>query len=160
MTHSFPTRRVSDLELRRTTDSLEVAGDQVLKAKPLSCLMAFVRKWALITNSRDNISHYFRGLFHVTPKALNMLLGAPVVPELLTPGEREDGNSNPDEVLPDLPGLDPGALDGLLSPDGNILEGILGNLAPGPSKKSAKDSSSRTSKSATGLNDQKANGRA
>src|SRR3546814_14059836 len=80
-----------------------------------------------------------------------MLLGAPVVPELLTPGEREDGNSNPDEVLPDLPGLDPGALDGLLSPDGNILAGLLGNLAPGPSKKSAKDSSSRPSKSATGL---------
>src|SRR3546814_3828822 len=98
MTHSFPTRRVSDLELRRTTDSLEVAGDQVLKAKPLSDLMAFVRKWALSTNSRDNISHYFRGLFHVTPKALNMLLGAPVVPELLTPGERERSEEHTSEL--------------------------------------------------------------
>src|SRR3546814_19313411 len=84
--------------------------------------MAFVRKWALSTNSRDNSKHYFRGLFHVTPKALNMLLGAPVVHELWTAGEREDGKSNPDEVLPVLPGLAPGARAGLPSPADNTTE--------------------------------------
>lgn len=140
-------------ELRRGTASLKVAGDEVLTEQPLGNLMAFVRKWALSTNSRDNISHYFRGLFHVTPAALNNLLGANVVPEVLTPAPSNDGNSKPDEVLPGLPGLDLGALGDVLSPDNDVLGGLLGQLLGGVVKQDAKPKSKQKQQSATGLTD-------
>ncbi|WP_162602545.1 MlaD family protein [Nocardioides daejeonensis] len=141
-------------ELRRGSDSIKTLGDEVLVEQPLSNLMAFVRKWALSTNSRDNVSHYFRGLFHVTPKALNLLLGSTVVPPILTPGESDDGNSDKNDVLPDLPGLDLGGLEDLLSPDNNILGGLLGHVLPGIVEGKAKDKSKKSDpKSATGLTD-------
>lgn len=145
--------RAAGPELRRGSRSLKVAGDQVLTEEPLGNLMAFVRKWALSTNSRDNISHYFRGLFHITPAALNNLLGATVIPEVLTPAPSNDGNSTPDQVLPGIPGLDLGALGDVLSPENDILGGVLGQLLGGVTKAPSQKGAQK-SPSATGLTDQ------
>lgn len=150
--------KASGPELRRGSDSINTLGDEVLSEKPLSNLMAFVRKWALSTNSRDNISHYFRGLFHVTPKALNLLLGSTVVPPILTPGESDDGNSDKTDVLPDLPGVDLEGLDDLLNPDNDILGGLLGHVLPGLAEGKTRDKSKKGSKSATGLTDKQEQG--
>ena len=35
--------------------------------------MDFVRKWALSTNGKDSLSHYFRGVVYLTPTALNSI---------------------------------------------------------------------------------------
>lgn len=109
------------------------AGDELLD-QHLGDLMAFVRKWALSTNGRDNISHYFRGVVHVTPESLNALLGEPVVPEVLTPGGDGDGNS--DSPLPDVPGVDPDldldeTLDQTLDGVGGLLGGTGAALGSG-----------------------------
>jgi phospholipid/cholesterol/gamma-HCH transport system substrate-binding protein len=58
--------------LRRTARSARPLGAELLDAH-LEDLMAFVRKWALSTNGRDAISHYFRGVAYVTPNALKDL---------------------------------------------------------------------------------------
>lgn len=145
-------------ELRRGSDSINTLGDQVLREQPLSNLMAFVRKWALSTNSRDNISHYFRGVFHVTPKTLNNLLGSTVIPPILTPGKSDNGNSDKTDILPDLPGLDLSGLDDLLSPGNDILGGLLGHLLPGIVEGKAKDKKKADPKSATGLTDKQEQG--
>lgn len=147
--------RAAGPELRRGSKSLNVAGYQVLREKPLGDLMAFVRKWALSTNGRDNISHYFRGLFHVTPRALNLLLGSSAVPEVLAPGKSDNGNAEPGDVLPDVPGIDLGALGGLLS-NGDLVDGLLGNALPGLVKNKGK--TARGSNSATGLTDEQEQG--
>ncbi len=145
-------------ELRRGSESLKVAGSEVLTEVPLGNLMAFVRKWALSTNGRDNISHYFRGLFHVTPASLNMLLGSKAIPEVLTPAPSNEGNSEPDDLLPTLPGLDLSKLDDLLSPENDLLGGLLGNLLPGVVKDKSKNKDKSESKSATGLTDKQEQG--
>jgi phospholipid/cholesterol/gamma-HCH transport system substrate-binding protein len=72
-------RRSGD-ELEGVAEDLVPAGDQLLD-QHLGDLMAFVRKWALSTNGRDAVSHYFRGVFHVTPASLQALIaGAPIFP--------------------------------------------------------------------------------
>lgn len=72
--------RKSGPELEGVAEALVPAGDQLLD-KHLGDLMAFVRKWALSTNGRDAVSHYFRGVFHVTPASLQALVeGAPIFP--------------------------------------------------------------------------------
>lgn len=116
--------RRSGNDLRASAASVRVAGDLVVRDH-LGDLMAFVRKWALSTNGRDNVSHYFRGVFHVTPAALNALLGKDVVPEVLSPGGDGTGSSDPLDLLPDLPGLD---LGGTL---GGVTGGLLGGRDPG-----------------------------
>lgn len=139
--------------LRATSRSLRVAGDQLVD-QHLGDLMAFVRKWALSTNGRDNVSHYFRGVFHVTPAALNALLGQDVLPEVIAPGG--DGTGNGNGLLPDLPGLDLGALDlngsvggllGLVTGQGNAANtqgGILGGLLGGTRTQQRTDANSAT----------------
>ncbi|WP_218233305.1 MlaD family protein [Nocardioides daeguensis] len=71
-------RRSGD-DLESVAEGLVPVGDQLLD-RHLGDLMAFVRKWALSTNGRDAVSHYFRGVFHVTPAALTALVkGAPLL---------------------------------------------------------------------------------
>lgn len=112
--------------LVRVTEGVRPAADQVLRDH-LGDLMAFVRKWSLSTNGRDAISHYFRGVFHVTPETINSLLGTDVAPPLLDPGPG-DGNSDPSDVLPDLPNLN---LDGVVPGVDELLDGVLGGLGGG-----------------------------
>ena len=127
--------RESGPALRRSAANVRPIGGELVD-EHLGDLMAFVRKWALSTNSRDNISHYFRGVVHVTPAALNSLLGAQAVPEVLTPGG--DGSGNSDSLLPDLPGLN---LSGL----GDALNGVLGgNLLGGIGTNERTDANSAT----------------
>lgn len=72
--------RRSGAEIEGVAEGLVPAGDQLLD-QHLGDLMAFVRKWALSTNGRDAVSHYFRGVFHVTPASLQALVqGAPIFP--------------------------------------------------------------------------------
>lgn len=66
--------RDSGDDLVATAASAAEAGDVVLGTH-LNDIMAFVRKWSLATNSRDALSHYFRGVLHVTPMAVDTLLG-------------------------------------------------------------------------------------
>lgn len=66
--------RESGDDLVATAAAAESAGDVVLGTH-LDDVMTFVRKWSLATNSRDALSHYFRGVLHVTPMALDTLLG-------------------------------------------------------------------------------------
>lgn len=130
--------RGSGGHLKRATGGLRPIADEVLN-KNLFSLMEFVRKWALSTNDRDGLGHYFRGVFHVTPASLNSLLGAGVVPSPPTddPG---DGLPTPqpppslDDTIDDLlngvlPGLQ-GGLNGALglnqSQESNLLDQLLG----------------------------------
>jgi phospholipid/cholesterol/gamma-HCH transport system substrate-binding protein len=113
----------------RVTKSARPAADQLLRDH-LGDLMAFVRKWALSTNGRDAVSHYFRGVVHVTPEAMNSLLGSDAIPPVIdaAPG---DGNSDPNQVLPDLPNLN---LDDVVPNLDHLLDGILGNVGLGGHK--------------------------
>jgi len=154
--------RTAGPHLRASASSLRSAGDQILD-QHLGDLMAFVRKWALSTNGRDNVSHYFRGVFHVTPGSLNQLLGPDkIIPEVLTPGG--DGTGNGTGLLPDIPGLNLGnlnldeTLNGLLGLGtgkgnaGNTQGGLLGGLLGGNKKPNKKSTAQKADpNSATGL---------
>ena len=90
-------------------------------------VMQFVRKWALSTNGRDGISHYFRGVVYLTPTSLQSIASS-LVPPALT-GQGSGGVTLPG--LPQLPGL-PGLPD-LSLPDLGLdvpLDGlpVLGSL--------------------------------
>ena len=65
-----------------TTSRLQPLGSQLLSAH-LNDLMLFVKKWALSTNGKDALSHYFRGVFHVTPQTLADL-AAVIAPKSVT----------------------------------------------------------------------------
>jgi len=132
----------------RVARGVRPAADNVVR-DGLGDLMAFVRKWSLSTNGRDAVSHYFRGVFHVTPQALNYLLGSDLLPNVIDPAPG-DGNSDPDQLLPDLPGVD---LDNPVPNLDNLLQGILGNLGPGGSRQAPKDrsASDESAAGATGL---------
>jgi len=121
--------RQSGSGLVRVTKGVRPAADEVLRDH-LGDLMAFVRKWSLSTNGRDAISHYFRGVFHMTPETMNSLIGSDVIPPVLEPGPG-DGNSDPTEILPDLPNLD---LDNVVPDVDHLLDGVLGNLGLGGQK--------------------------
>lgn len=148
--------RQSGPALERTASNVRPIGDELLD-EHLGDLMAFVRKWALSTNSRDNISHYFRGVVHVTPAALNSLLGVEAVPEVVKPGGDGTGNGAPGQLLPDIPGLDLGAINDTL---GHLLgkqtsirggvTGLLGGRAAAGARPSAR-AAEREPNSATGL---------
>jgi phospholipid/cholesterol/gamma-HCH transport system substrate-binding protein len=91
-------------DLRRTARSVRPLGDVVLNAH-LGDLMDFVRKWALSTNERDAVSHYFRGVVHVTPKTLQDL--AETLVPAGAPGPKPGGGlpSTGDLPLPDTDNL-------------------------------------------------------
>jgi phospholipid/cholesterol/gamma-HCH transport system substrate-binding protein len=59
-------------DLASAARSLRPIGRELLD-EHLGDVMAFVRKWALSTNGRDGLSHYFRGVVYVTPETLNDL---------------------------------------------------------------------------------------
>jgi phospholipid/cholesterol/gamma-HCH transport system substrate-binding protein len=114
-------------QLRSVGRGVRPLGDQVVNLA-LDDLMSFVRKWSLSTNGRDAVSHYFRGVVHVTPEALNSMLGTDLIPPVIGPSNG-DGNSEPDEILPDLGNLlGPVDLGGTL---GGVLDGLLGGANGG-----------------------------
>lgn len=128
--------RASGNNLRTTASELRPVGDELLD-EHLGDLMSFVTKWALSTNSRDGLSHYFRGLVHVTPEALNSLVGAEVLPNIGTVGGQGPPAGEGDEAgggLPDLTGPltggatdDPNSATGLSSSqEQNLLDQLIG----------------------------------
>ena len=122
--------------LSATSARLRPLGSQLL-SQHLNDLMLFVKKWALSTNGKDALSHYFRGVFHVTPATLEDL-AAVMLPKSTT--------SNLSKSLGSL-------LPGLKLP--NLGLGNLGNLGLGGLTKGLTSllggSSSANSSSATGL---------
>lgn len=100
--------RRSGPEIRSAARRLRPLGDELLD-KHLSDLMNFVKFWALSTNGRDALGHYFRGVFHVTPRTLQDLAGGSVagkqVPDIATP--TPSTSRLPKPKLPKLPLSDP-----------------------------------------------------
>ncbi|SNR94634.1 phospholipid/cholesterol/gamma-HCH transport system substrate-binding protein [Haloechinothrix alba] len=122
-------------DLRATAKSLRPLGDQLLD-KHLGDLMAFVKKWALSTNSRDALGHYFRAVAWVTPETLQDLAsgilpaspsnsdsGKPLAPDIRVPGPKD----LPDVVPQDLRDSDPGNATGLSKKqEQSLLDQLLG----------------------------------
>jgi len=111
-------------DLRTASASLRPVGRQLLDEN-LYGVMEFVRKWALSTNGRDGISHYFRGVVYVTPTTLDSILTS-----LLPNGTSTPTTNQPDGGNLDLGNLLPGGVDDLLSNTGlgDTLDGLLGGL--------------------------------
>lgn len=133
-------------KLRQTGPDLAVAASSLkpvsraLLDEQLSGVMDFVRKWALSTNGRDGLSHYFRGVVYVTPSTLSQLAQSLVPAGVLPAGTTSRKSGKSGDVLPGLPDLGPG-VDGLLDTVGGLL-GLLGKQPPKTSQKSATDPSS------------------
>lgn len=100
-------------DLRRAARSLKPVGRELLD-EHLGDVMAFVRKWALSTNGRDALGHYFRGVVYVTPETLEDLMTS-FVPRGLTLPDGQTGEGDP---LIDVPDLDPGGT------VGDLLDGV------------------------------------
>lgn len=133
-------------KLRQTGPDLAVAASSLkpvsraLLDDQLTGVMEFVRKWALSTNGRDGLSHYFRGVVYVTPSTLSQLAQSLVPAGTLPSGGVTGKSGKGTDVLPGLPDLGPG-VDGLLDTVGGLL-GLLGKQPPKASKKSATDPTS------------------
>lgn len=127
-------------DLRGAASSLRPLSREVLDNN-LQGVMDFVRKWALSTNGRDSLSHYFRGVVYVTPDSLESIANS-----LVPSGPDVDGDGDPEVDLPDLPDVQlpdinlpdlpqlpdldlPGTLGGL--PGGGGNGGLLGRSARG-----------------------------
>lgn len=82
----------------------------------LGDLMAFVRKWALSTNGRDALGHYFRGVVYVTPETLQDLMSSFIPRDARLPDDQADDDDPPIDV----PHLDPGGT------VGDLLDGLTG----------------------------------
>lgn len=102
--------------LARTTTGLQRVTGALTRNR--ENLFDYVRYWALSTNGRDGLSHYFRVNATLSPDTLTGLLPAPTSPQK----PRADGPGGP---LPD--GLLPDNLLGLLGlgGDGGLLSGGL-----------------------------------
>lgn len=121
-----------------TTGRLRPLGRELLD-RHLGDLMAFVKKWALSTNGKDALSHYFRGVFHVTPNTLEDL-AASILPAKSAGTVATKAPGSGGLGLPDLGGtLNQLGL-------GQSVGGLLNNLLGG--KKTADPNS------ATGLSQQ------
>lgn len=134
-------------KLRQTGPDLAVAASSLkpvsraLLDEQLSGVMDFVRKWALSTNGRDGLSHYFRGVVYVTPSTLSQLAQSLIPAGALPASTGTSGRTGKStDVLPGLPDLGPG-VDGLLDTVGGLL-GLLGKQPPKASRKSATDPTS------------------
>lgn len=120
--------------LSRAARSARPVGNELLD-KHLGDVMAFVRKWALSTNGRDGLSHYFRGVFYVTPTTLRSLAKS-LVPTALTQvksGPDSKTPTKPNEPLKDLLGNLglPGLGDALglnATQENNLLGQLLGGV--------------------------------
>lgn len=117
--------------LRRTAKAARPVAAELLD-RNLYGLMEFVRKWALSTNGRDGLSHYFRGVFYVTPTTLRSLARSLVPASVGVPALEPQGTKQPgllpglglDSVLPDL--NDALGLTG--KQEANLLNQLLGGL--------------------------------
>jgi len=94
--------------------------------------MLFVKKWALSTNGRDALGHYFRGVAWVTPDTLSGMLKPPPEPQPRKGKVRKGllGNLS----LPQLPGILPSLTDDLLGATGLTAQqeqSLLGQLLGG-----------------------------
>lgn len=120
--------------LRGTAGKFRPLGN-VLLDQHLGDLMDFVRKWSLSTNGKDALSHYFRGVVHVTPNTLSDLAASALLPPKGKPlgggRERPPATSVP---VPGLPKLgpaepDPGNATGLTQEqERSMLGQLLGGL--------------------------------
>lgn len=127
--------RLAGPDLETSAKKLRPLGDELLDDH-LGDLMAFVKKWSLSTNGRDALSHYFRGVVHVTPATLRDMTST-LPPESGDDlGGGADGPVDPGKLLPNsLPGLladgkgesetDPGNATGLTPKQENSLLGQL-----------------------------------
>lgn len=135
-------------EARPVVDQLRQAGPDLRSAvgdlRPvvgeltanLGNVLGFIRNWALTTNGRDGISHYFRAMLVVSPDLLGAAVptpnGAPPAQQQGPPSERPPETSpQPDRAplpLPQVPGLtgDGGILGGLLSTEQDPKAGVTG----------------------------------
>lgn len=88
-----------------------------------TAVMEFFRGWALATNGRDGLSHYFRGGFVLTEYSLTGLLpGGRQTPDAATAGDATSTDKQPrSDGGKSASGLVPGVLDGV----GNLLGGLL-----------------------------------
>jgi phospholipid/cholesterol/gamma-HCH transport system substrate-binding protein len=112
-------------DLATTASKVKPASRELLDVH-LQDVMDFVRKWALSTNGRDGLSHYFRGVVYVTPTTLQSLANS-LIPAGTTAGSTT-GKTTPGAPLTNvLPGLT------------NTVEGLLGTLT-GTSNRSATSS--------------------
>ncbi|MFC7501316.1 MlaD family protein [Nocardioides sp. GCM10030258] len=135
------TLRQAGPDLASTAASLKPLSRALLD-NHLQDVMDFVRKWALSTNGRDGLSHYFRGVVYVTPSTLSQLAQSLVPVGALPKGSAPaaKGNKAPN-VLPGLPDLGK-TVDGLLDGLGGSLLGLLGKQPPKASASSATDPTS------------------
>ncbi|MFI5627015.1 MlaD family protein [Nocardioides sp. NPDC051685] len=90
-------------DLATTASKLKPASRELLDVH-LQDVMDFVRKWALSTNGRDGLSHYFRGVVYVTPTTLQSFADS-LVPV---------GTAAPGSASPDVPSGPTGSVDDLL----------------------------------------------
>ena len=119
---------------RSVASSARTLMDEALSTR-LTHLMEFVKGWSLATSDYDAISHYFKAIVPVTPKALGQTGGGPVpglekpvpdvgllpeAPSLPLPGRDEDG-------MQTLPPLNDGGGTGLTQEQENsMLTQLLG----------------------------------
>jgi phospholipid/cholesterol/gamma-HCH transport system substrate-binding protein len=97
--------------LARAAGSLRPVSRELLD-EHLHGVMEFVRKWALSTNGRDGLSHYFRGVLYLTPRSLQSIARSLVPPKAGTGAPEPSAppvelpRRLPDVELPKFPGLD------------------------------------------------------
>lgn len=97
--------RATGPDLRSAAKNLRPIGDQALD-KQLKGVLDFVKLWAMSTNGKDGLSHYFRGVATATPENLLNLIGG-AVPAPLVPGAPSSAATAPGTGL--LPKSVPGA---------------------------------------------------
>lgn len=112
----------------------------------LSNLFGFIRNWALVTNGKDAVSHYFRAMVIANPNAVTG--NSPVT----VPGVGPFAGGRPPSVpLPALPlpkNVLPN-LNTLSAPVTKALGGLIGGLLPGSTSGSPSGSSGSGGASAT-----------
>lgn len=112
--------------LAGTARSALPVADALLR-RDLRGVMDFIRNWALTTNGRDGLSHYFRAHVVVSPETVTGLTpgGTPdAVEDLLDPPQGGDPGGVPEvPALPELPGLP--ALPGT---ENDVLGDTLGSI--------------------------------
>lgn len=135
--------------LRQTGPDLATAAaslkpvSKALLDDQLHGVMEFVRKWALSTNGRDGLSHYFRGVVYVTPSTLSQLAQSLIPAGVLPAGSApKKSKGTAPNVLPGLPDVGKTVDDLLTSLNLDGLLGLLGKQPAKASKQSATDPSS------------------
>lgn len=119
--------RAAGPALVSTSAGLRPLGSQLL-SQHLNDLMLFVKKWALSTNGKDALSHYFRGVFHVTPQTLEQLATA-ILPKKLNIPANGITSLLPGLKLPQLGNLNLGNLLGTNKLTKGLTS-LLGGSAP------------------------------